>query len=72
MHRRSGLLEQWAAAVRAQILPRVEELNVRELDVLSGAVGHADAALRRANRGTPASIRTIQRAINPRLRLPAV
>jgi hypothetical protein len=72
VHRRSGRLEQWAAAVRAQLVPRVDELNVRELDFLSNALGRAARALERANRGTPVSIRTMQRAINPRLRLPPV
>lgn len=72
VHRRSGRLEQWAAAVRAQLAPRADEFNVRELDFLSNALGRAAHALERANRGTPVSIRTAQRAINPRLRLPPV
>jgi hypothetical protein len=70
VHRRGGRLEQWAAAVRAQIGPRVDGLTVRELDLLSNALGRAARALNRAGRGAPASIGYMQRLIAPRLRLP--
>jgi hypothetical protein len=70
MHRRAGRLQEWAAAVRAQLGPRIDELNIRELDFLNGALTRAEAAFGRAGRGAPASIGLLRRLIASRLRVP--
>jgi hypothetical protein len=70
IHRRSSRLQEWASYVEKQVGPRVEELSIRELDFLSNTLGRASRALERAGRGTPVSIRRVQRLIAPRLRLP--
>ena len=72
VHRRHTGLSQWAAAVYAQLGSRVDELNIRELDLLSNALGRADRAFSRDPRGSPVSVRRMQRLIAPRLRLPVV
>jgi hypothetical protein len=52
--------------------PRVDEFNVRELDLLGHALGQADSAFRRDPRGAPVSVRSMQRLIATRLRMPVI